>query len=386
MLQRLIQDSLLTFDIKSLREDEMVQINNVISRYVARIATAKEVKQTLKKIGSKDIKWAIEHLKKDHLDHTGYFLSQLWRAVYEVVRYGLKRDYIAKRYGVFERDIEFVLSNLKPNEIERIKKSRRNTEQFKKRHRVKYFNEIQKYAKKMAGKKLQFLYKNDQAFEKYDFVNDLAEEGWRSFLFYEHLLDPLKVLNYARRSVHNRCMNLIQYWKAGSRVILEEVEKHDKDAPMKTEAEKDEGLNSQKRVFNKPKISIEETFVVQGEDGEMLSLVDFTSDQTIKTPEAEIHDGKLMEALQTATFSGRTRKFIDMVIGGELDDDFKQWLWRTHQARLKDVHGHYEMLGEYVREYLHVSVRRLSKEIGLYIDPGVLKRAKKRYKAAQEAQ
>lgn len=388
MLRFLIDDCLTSSGLK-LEAEEIQQVYRAVVRYIAKLITINDLKAAVLKAGRRleklerdELKRTINNLKKETLDRTEYFLRGLWRAVYEFIRYQLKPSYLAEVFRVHEEDIQFVHDLLSEADRRKISRSKIPTKLLPKAEVDRCVAELSKHARTIMnpnnknGGYVTFIYKNDMAIQRTDFHQEFLQEGWRVFMVYEHLDNVEYTLNMARQAITHFAINQIHFHNASVRTVLRSVDKTDP--------------KSQERTFDRPKVRLEDTYTIPVDEdgGEAISPVEMNGEAMAKTPEKDVQDSELVAALQHANMKPTVRKFVDMIVGNEIDKDFERWLKHLHHVDLSKVQFDYIKLGGYVREYLNLTQDELADELGFCLstngdDPRFVRKVEK--PAQQEA-
>jgi hypothetical protein len=155
-----------------------------------------------------------------------YFISRLWRGVYDYVRGFERVEVIAARHHVEADAITLVLRSLKVSDLDDIRKSKRSTIRFSYKARMEAQTDIKQCADRVARKKMRFLgtYYTERGKkpkrDTEDFQQDLFVDGWSAFLVNEHEGILAKAINYAKKSICQRCVNRIFWHTAASRTPI----------------------------------------------------------------------------------------------------------------------------------------------------------------------
>jgi|MudIll2142460700_1097286.scaffolds.fasta_scaffold00027_7 DNA-directed RNA polymerase subunit RPC12/RpoP len=363
-------------------------ITAVVGRYVARLTRSREFNQQIKAFG-KHVP-TLRATKHAVLDRHAYFLTRLWRAVYEHVRYGIRVELLATEFRVSRRDISTVLGTLTERDRQRIIHSRIGVDYLAAEQREHIVDEIRKSARRLAQRKLRFIARYDSGISLEDLEADLAAEGVRTFLYYEHFgpTHLAKILNYVRISVHNRCINLIHHYCTIGRAAVKAERgyrcvdcSHTFDirvGPPPAQCPKCASDNlidqTKEREYVVTKISLDDCLRDKQRAHEIEAQIALPQERSLTTDE-------LLHRLD-AVADPRVREFFNIINGRVWR--FARWLYRIHGKPSVTALTLAER-GEYAREYLGLTVSELVQQLHGVLDPEVLAYYLQRHAAATDA-
>ena len=173
-----------------------------------------EMRSTIKSILNKEMVFLIEKeiTSKFHNDNNYY---SLWRAVIDHLCTEQDILLCGNKHQVRTslEDIYFCKDNLTNNHIEQLKSKALEEEwQFNPLDRSLYAKSaiiLKKFSSTIAYKKLHFISKYDRGICHEDFTHDLWEEGCRIYLRKWQLPQQSSRLNYARRAIVNKAIDII---------------------------------------------------------------------------------------------------------------------------------------------------------------------------------
>lgn len=289
---------------------------------------------------------------KEVIDHTEYFLTRLWRAFHEVVRYYIKVDVACNRHEVFKDDIFLAMDILDPEDLDEVSRSSIEIERLPSYDIEDIEKELRVHCNHLLNRKIgspRFIANNDPGFDIEDIRRLLMAEGLRLVLRYEHFRNTIKIKNYAKRGMTNKCTNFIKANTAKCRGAISSVEG-------------DSG-----REFIVRKVSIDSPVGGDEDEGDR-SLGDVYKDEDPRVRPDVIYEQKeLIEALLTRSPSS-VKRFVSIITGNGFGRPFRQWLSYRHGVAVEDLkQDDYFTLGEYALEFLGVSRAKVVRHVVPYL-------------------
>jgi hypothetical protein len=356
----------------------------VLSRYAARLSRSREFNRQIKRLPPLAHK-RLRDAKQRILDRSDYFLTRLWRAVYEHLRYGSKVELAAAQFEVSVTDVSLILRSLTPRDRIIILRSRVQIERLAREQRQRILTEIRACARRLV-RRLRFIAKYDSGVDLSDLEHDLVVEGYNAFQQYEHFGDCHvgKILNYVRSSMSNRSINIINHYTSQSRAAVSS-ERNYRCPACKYEFRLRSGvprgqcprchtageLRSTEREFVVTRVSLDDCMQENN-----LHLHDFEARTALAEP--ELSRDQLLQRLKCVP-DRRVRQFFQLI--DRRANTFRRWLGK--------VHGRYNInlvslpeLGCYAREYLGITVEELAAGLEGVIDDEVLAWHCARFRAA----
>lgn len=358
----------------AITAEEHATASAMLSRYAVRLSRSREFNRQIKRL-SPQIHQHLRDAKQHILDRADYFLTRLWRAVYEHLRFGLKVELAAEQFHVSVADISLILRNLTPRDRLVILRSRVQVERLAREQRQRILTEIRAQARRLV-RRLRFIAKYDSGVDLGDLEHDLVVEGYNAFQQYEHFGDcrVSKILNYVRSSMSNRSINLIHHYTSQSRAAVSS-ERNYRCPACKYEFRLRSGvprgqcpkcqtpgeLRSTEREFVVTRVSLDDCMQENN-----AYRHDFEARTTLAEP--ELSRDELLQRLRCVP-DRRVRQFFQLI--DRRANVFRRWLGK--------VHGRYNInlvslpeLGRYAREYLGISVEELAAGLEGVIDDDVL--------------
>lgn len=177
--------------------------------------------------------------------------------------------------------------------------------------------QLDKYCGKVSYLRLRFLSDNDNAFDLSDLRAELLVHGIQVVRLYEHTNDLKLIENYAKASIQNHAINLIQHFTSASRACVKNVT-----------------IGCGTCIFclcEKPQRCAQAvadyrttTLSTEGLSVGSLGTVESEADVSAVT-------GSLLQTLKRGA-TPEVQRLVDLVFGTEVDDRFEDWLESTHST------------------------------------------------------
>lgn len=367
-------NSILTEITPWVTAEERTAAAGALGRYAARLTRSREFNRLIKRLPPAAHQ-RLRESKQRVLDRSDYFLTRLWRAVYEHVRYGLKVEVVADQFEVRPDDISLVLRSLSGRDRLVILRSRMQVERLADEQRQQLVKEIRRHAHRLV-RRLRFIAKYDPAISLQDLENGLVEEGYSALQQYEHFGPRRlgKILNFVRSSMSNRSINAINFHTSRSRAAVSSDLVY-RCPQCEHEFRLRPGIRGQCpkcHAAGEPRQTEREFVVARVSLDDCLRentahLADFEV-RTAVAPEAEVSRDQLLEKLRQVP-DRRVRRFFKLI--DQRRNAFRRWLGYTH-GRFDANRLSLPELGRYAREYLGISVDELVKGLKGVIDDDVL--------------
>jgi hypothetical protein len=338
MLRNLLYSPTLTDATKDAAVLDSARI--LLARYALKAIGSKVV---LKKAAlfPKRVKRAVLALKREVVDSNEYFLSRLWRAFHTILRDYIKIPVACARYDVPEDEIFLAFDVLGGNDFTAIARSSLKIERMGKKDRKMILKAVTAYSNTLLNRKIgspKFIAINDPGFSIDDIKKELVETGRRMFLHYEHIGSAEKVKNYAKRGMHNRCINFIKHSTAQCRRPISNVGDSNREfALTKVSIDADVGKDRSSSKW---------------EQGDTEQLGDITKDPRMVRPDTLLEQKRLITRLKK-TVPPDIYKFVKIVVGNKLSSNFVRWMSLRHGVAMGGSDDLYK-LGELAMEYLGV--------------------------------
>ena len=372
--------SILTDLAPTVSTNERAAVAAILSRYAVRLSQSREFNRQIKRL-SPPVHQQLRAAKQKVLDRSDYFLTRLWRAVYEHVRYGLKVEVAAAQFRVSVADISLVLCSLTPRDRSFILRSRVQVERLQHAQRDQIIGEINRHARRLV-RRLRFIARYDPGVDLQDLERELVVDGFSAFQRYEHFGQCRvgKILNYVRSSMRNRSINLINYYTSKSRATVSSAAGYrcpqcDHEFSLRPgvrgqcpKCQAVGELRQTEREFMVARVGLEDCLNNSNTD----RLTDFEARTTVAPVESQLTEVQL-ELLLEQLPDQRVRQFFRLItckIKG-----FQRWLVRKRrsagtQPRLSALS--LPELGRYACEYLGLSVDDLVRGLTGVIDADLL--------------
>lgn len=297
-----------TLDLSELSLDAVRSIYRDVIRYGANLIKARNLKITAKQYGVID---QINKLKKNFLDSNYYMLSEFWRGVWWYSISGNIEE-SCKKYEVSHDDILLAKEFLLQSDFDELKKinveSHENVTSEKEKLRL--LNIVIPYINSIVRRKLSFISKYDSALGTPDLVGELVAEAVRVIHHYDYLNEE-KLLNYARRSVHNAAMNIIGSRTTSSRQRVVKTEDANID---------NNGISH----FRNTIYSLDKIYNVgDANDDDDIKMIDFIRDGN--PSQLDIVEQKDVASDVENKLTNSEIKFIS-IISGEYNKEFEDWI------------------------------------------------------------
>lgn len=191
--ERILSDFLLTGDLRVFRA-------NLSSEFGSTEASGIYTHVVDKLLGSHDLRY-------------------LWRAVAFSIRYRKPTDMTAMIYRLNPNLVDKVLCSATDKGIEHIQKiaqSEAVLEPLSVEEEAQFLDKLTSYARRVVFTKLKFLIVYDTSLDTEDYIQTLLIRAMSTIWRYSYFpvgdgdRDSLKVLNYAKASIHNMAMSLIR--------------------------------------------------------------------------------------------------------------------------------------------------------------------------------
>jgi len=244
----------------------------------------------------------------------------IWRTVYYRLKHPDKKtSVVAKKFYVPKESLKLVWGSLLSEDKEAVRERARGEMDFgllTKEEMEVMVKSLTRYCGRVSYLKLRFLADNDHAYDLADFKNELLAKGIQTVRAYEHTRDLKMIENYAKASIQNYAINLIQYYTSESRACVKNTTEGCgtcvfclSDMPQKCkEAVASYGLTAVSLDLPSLSSSVPSTLDIESKVGESL-LVNYLKEGSPDT----------------------TAKIIDLVFGKEVDEDFELWLF-SHEG------------------------------------------------------
>lgn len=305
-----------TFDDLNMTDNIKKEVYSSIISYSLNCTKSSGLKKIAK---HHNIVKNVMELKKSFLDTNYYMLTKFWRGVWWYTITGDMSE-ASTKYNVSMSDLELAekymsyqclekLINIDKSECEKTMSDK---------ERLRLLNILMPYINNIARRKLTFISKYDSALGMQDFAADLITEAIRIINHYDYL-NELMLLNYARRSVHNKVMNIIGYRNTQSRNRLIKVENEN-------ENEDNDSENKSKSIsitmYQNTVYSMDKMLETNDTD-ENYSYMDYLSDDSPSQLDEAISTD-IIESI-SANLTPNEVTFIN-IVSGKYDEEFEKYV------------------------------------------------------------
>jgi hypothetical protein len=297
------------FELSELSLDAVRSIYRSTLKYSLNIIKSKDLKIIAKQHGVIN---QIICLKKNFLDSNYYMLSKFWRGVWW---YSISNNAVesSDKYQVPIDDILLAKEFLTSEDFNELKKINQDSpeNQFSEKDKLRLLNKIIPYINGIVRRKLGFIAKYDSALGTPDLIGELVAEAVRVIHHYDYLNEE-KLLNYARRSVHNAAMNIVGARTTSSRQRI-----------VRT----DDGMGTLSHYMNTT-YSLDKCYKVDEDDEYGEEMSEFIKDD--KPTQLDTVEQLDMTNSIKVNLTDNEKKFIN-IVSGEYNEDFENWLLKNNE-------------------------------------------------------
>lgn len=272
---------------------------------------------------------------------------KIWRAVRFSFHSGKTFQVTAKDFDADLDGMKLVWAALSPADKEHVEIS-------SKKDQFAYLDDktmeelvlsLDKYCGKVSYLKLRFLSDNDNSFDLADLRAELLAHGIQVVRVYEHTNDLKMIENYAKASIQNHAINLIQHFTSEAR------------APVKNATV---GCGTcifclLSRPQRCPQAVADYRITTLSMDGLSLNSLGRVRSEAEESMAVHSLLGTLKEGA-----SAEVCRVVDLVFGAETDDKFERWLDTQHGVSVDLLMENPKRLVKLLCAYLDLSPKQVS--------------------------
>ncbi len=272
---------------------------------------------------------------------------KIWRAVRYSLNTGTNFQESATKFTADLEGMTLVWAALSEGDKQHIEASSKEDEYgfLSKEEMRDLVGKLDKYCGKVSYLKLRFLSDNDNSFDLADLRAELLAHGIQVVRLYEHTKDLKMIENYAKASIQNHAINLIQHFTSEARACV-------KNATVGCGTcifcltEKPQRCPQAVADYRVTTLSMEG--LALGSLGKVKSEA-----------EDRIANQSLLDSLREGA-SPEVQRVVDFVFGVGTDDEFEAWLAEQHSVSADSLVENPRRLVKLLCKYLDLSTKQVS--------------------------
>jgi len=207
---------------------------------------------------------------------------------------------------------------------------------------------LDKYCGKVAYLRLRFLADNDKSFDLADLRGELLAQGLQVVRTYEHTKNIPLIENYAKASIQNHAINLIQHFTSESRACVKNITTGCGTCIFCL-TDKPQRCSQSVADYSLTTVSTE------GLPVQDLGKIRYTAEDMLQAR-------GLIETLKKDAPSP-LQDLIDLVFSGSSHDEFELWLLKEHETSIDDLLSKPKKLVKLACDYFNLSQADVRKHL-----------------------
>lgn len=204
---------------------------------------------------------------------------------------------------------------------------------------------LDKYCGKVSYLKLRFLSDNDRSFDLADLRAELLVHGIQVVRLYEHTKNLPLIENYAKASIQNHAINLIQHFTSESRACV-----------------KNATVGCGTCIFcltEKPQRCPQAVADYRVTTLSMEGLALAALGRVRSEAEEKMANESLLDTLREGA-SPEVQRVVSLVFGTGTDNDFEEWLEKQHHVSVDELTENPKRLVKLLCKYLDLPTKKVS--------------------------
>lgn len=272
---------------------------------------------------------------------------KVWRAVRSALSTGIPFSATAKQFDADLDGMTLVWNALGQSDKESIENSSKKDDygSLDKNQVEELVTKLDKYCGKVSYLKLRFLSDNDNSFDLVDLRIELLAHGIQVLRLYEHTKDLKMIENFAKASIQNHAINLIQHYTSESRACV-----------------KNATVGCGTCIFcltDKPQRCPDAVADYRVTTLSMEGLALGTLGRVRSEAENRMADESFLSTLKEGA-SPELQRVVDLVFGADTDDGFEKWLEQQHNVSVDSLTENPRRLVKLLCKYLDLPAKKVS--------------------------
>jgi hypothetical protein len=342
----MLRESLKPF-FKNLTQDEKKVAIRAVSHFILS-NSYKEYRDRIKALSKPSYELFYKEVR--NFVKSSFECRKIWRAVRYSLHTGSSFQKASSDFGADLEGMTLVWSALTESEKESIEASSKKDAYgfLTEAEMTDLVLSLEKYCGKVSYLKLRFLSDNDQSFDLSDLKAELLAHGIQVVRLYEHTQDLKMIENFAKASIQNHAINLIQHFTSESRACV-----------------KNTTVGCGTCIFcltekpqKCPQAVADYRVTTVSMDGVAFSSLGFARSDT----EDRIADESLLEALREGA-SPEMQRVVNLVFGAGTDEEFEAWLEKQHNVSVDSLSENPKRLVKLLCKYLDLPQKQVSEHL-----------------------
>jgi len=339
----MLRDSLKPF-FKNLPQDDRRPALQALSHFIL-TNEYKEYRERIKKLSKPSYDLFYKEVR--NFVKSSFECRKIWRAVRSALSTGTSFQKAAGEFGADLEGMKLVWSALSEVDKEHVESSSKK-DQFSyldPKTMEELVVNLDKYCGKVSYLKLRFLSDNDNSFDLTDLRSELLAHGIQVVRLYEHTNDLKMIENFAKASIQNHAINLIQHFTSESRACV-----------------KNATVGCGTCIFcltEKPQRCPQAVADYRVTTLSMEGLALGALGRVRSEAEEKMATHSLLEALKDGA-SPEVQRVVDLVFGAETDDRFEEWLQKQHEVSVDDLAENPKRLVKLLCAYLDLPPKQVN--------------------------
>lgn len=339
----MLRESLKPFFV-SLSQEEKLQALRAVSYFIL-TNDYREYRERVRALPS-DVQDSF-YKEVRNLVKSSFECRKVWRAVRSGLQSGDSIQAVARKYEADVNDVTLIwgcLSKEDKESIETLSKNDKytflNTKDFE-----TLVVSLDKFCGKVAYLKLRFLADNDRSLDLQDLRSELLAHGIQVVRIYEHTDDLKMIENYAKASIQNHAINLIQHFTSESRACVRNAT-----------------VGCGTCIFcltDKPQRCPQAVADYHLTTLSMEGLALAALGQTRRGADDRVITAGFLDTLKEDAPPG-IEKVVNLVFGAEVDDQFEAWLKEQHEITVDELSDSPKRLVKLLCQYLQLPTKQVN--------------------------
>ena len=340
----MLSDDLLGF-LVGLSQDEQKIALQAVSRFIL-LGDYKIYRESIKKLNKDNYHLFYKEVKE--FLKSSFECRKVWRAVRYSLASGVSLSASSERFSAEPKSTQLVWGSLSADSQQAVRDSIENEESLGFLSREEFgtlVKSLDKFCGKVSYLRLRFLSDNDRAFDLVDLRSELLAHGVQVVRLYEHTRDIKKIENFAKASIQNYAINLIQHYTSESRACVTNATVGCGTCIFCL-TDKPQKCSDAVADYRTTTLSLE------GVPLQTLGKVRFDAEE-------RMNFRSLVAFLKEGSGDDVSR-VIDLAFGVETDDGFEEWLELEHKTSVDKLLSTPKKLVNLLCKYLDLSPKEVN--------------------------